>query len=456
MKLLGNAYLSTKKRMRPFVPSRKPQSQQLEMAEQFLAQWKSGAGLEANQLLAGMLLYTSQSVPFYRQYFAKNPQKDPAELTDWPVLTRDHLCNETASLQSMAGKKWKTWTHASGGSTGKPVIVVHDEHFAAKAAALRSLCAELFFKGPHYNKLILWGMVDEVDDAEEAPSFRSRIKNRVRTQMGLKTSHINTFAFTQQKFAACVRILQRQKPDFIFGYAGSIYELAKYLEENSIKVPHAPKMIGTTAQTLHPFMRERIERVFGTKICDHYGSREVGPAAWQHPNGAMCFPKFFSKVEVVDADGQPVAVGEQGRILVTTLHNYSMPLIRYDIGDLGVMGEDMSVEGYPCATLTEISGRTSEEFTTVDGSKICAPFFINLFYYKPWLDQFYIVQKKRDLVEIMYIPTEAAGQVPDDERNAITQKIQTVMSKQCQVDWIKVSEIPTTKSGKRLFIRSEV
>lgn len=455
MNTLGLTYLAARNHVNMISPSKMKKSQKDVLIERFLAEWRTFNEIKPEPLLSNILKFSSENIPFYQEYFRANPEKNLKVLTDWPILTRDHLCNESEGLKATRPSGWKTWTHASGGSTGKPVAVVHDEYFAAKAQALRNLCSEIFFGGPHYNKLILWGMTDEVE-SRMPTGFKARALDEIRVMMGLKTSHINTFEFTEQKFKKCIRILNHQKPQFIFGYAGSIYELAKYMDERSIRPSRPPQLIGTTAQILYPFMRDLIEKVFECKVCDHYGSREIGPAAWQHPDGDMYFPKFFTRIEVVDANGKSVPEGIQGKILVTTLHNYTMPLIRYDIGDMGVLGEDTFFHGYPFSTLKEITGRSSDEFINKRGSRVGAPFFIHLFYYRPWLDQFHIVQRDYDCIEIMYIAKQPATEVPDEDRHEIDQRIRKVMTDQCRIVWEKVDKMPTTKAGKRLYIRSEV
>jgi phenylacetate-CoA ligase len=455
MNALGLTYLATKRHVNLISPSRMKTSQKEVLTERFLAEWHAYNEISPDTILADTLQYSSENIPFYRTYFAQNPDKNAKVLADWPVLTRDHLWNDADALKATSPSGWKTWTHASGGSTGKPVVVLHDEYFAAKAQALRMLCSEIFFGGPYYNKLILWGMSDEVE--RQIPTgLKDKALDQIKVLMGIKTSHVNTFEFTEHKFKQCVGIISHQKPQFIFGYAGSVYELAKYMDDRSIRPSRPPNIVGTTAQTLYPFMRECIEKVFQCRVCDHYGSREVGPVAWQHPDGDMYFPKFFSRIEVVDADGRAVPEGEPGKILVTNLHNRSMPLIRYDIGDTGILGEDAYYHGYPFSTLKEIKGRSSDEFITKRGSRVCAPFFINLFYYRSWLDQFHIVQRDYDYIEIMYIPKPPQSQIPDDERQEIDERIRKVMTAQCRIVWTKVDKMPTTKAGKRLFIRSEV
>lgn len=455
MNVLGSVYLHARRRWDEVIPRSTEEDQKSVLTEQFRNEWFARSNIDSEQLLEHILEYTADNVPFYRQYFARHRDRDPSILTDWPILTRDHLFNDFDKLKSTEFTGWKTWLHASGGSSGQPVAVMHDEYFAAKAQALRELCKELFFNGPHYNQLILWGTDQEVEDGVLA-GIKTQIKDEVRLWLGIKTTQVNTCEFTGEKFEQCVDVLRRQKPDFIFGYAGSIHELARYLEANNIEPSQPPKMIGTTAETLHPFMRQRIEQVFKCKVCDHYGSREIGPAAWQHACGDMYFPKFFSKVEVVDAHGQGVALGETGRILLTGLHNHAMPLIRYDIGDIGVQGQDTMFKGYPFSTLKAISGRSSETFVNAAGTRVAGLFFIDLFYFRPWLDQFYIVQRDYSLIEIMYVCKDPDVDVPDEDREEIVREIEAIMAGNCRVIWTKVDDIPVTKSGKRLFIRSEV
>ncbi len=451
---IATLYVSTRQHIDRVSPISEKKNNQQRLTEKFLQEWAARREVAADQLLSESLAYAMERVPYYNDYFKSNPFLNPQNLSHWPILNRDHILSAGDRLKATGCERWKTWTHASGGSTGKPVTVVHDEHFAAKASALRKLCGRMFFDGPHYNKLILWGMNKEVIAGEAKIGIQ--VKDFMRELIGLRTRHINTFEFSDGKFRECVRILRRQKPQFIFGYAGSVYELAKYLDENRIEFPRHVKMIGTTAQTLHGFMREKIEKVFNCRVCDHYGSREVGPLAWQHKNGDMYFPEFFAKLEVVDEDGKEVAVGERGRILVTTLHNFSMPLIRYDIGDTGILGKSVERDGYPFATLKKISGRETEEFINVRGSRVCGPFFINLFYYRPWLDQFHIVQKDYDRIEIKHVLKEGYSDVPTPDRDEIEGRIRQVMSENCSITWTPVKEVPTTKAGKRLFIRREM
>lgn len=455
MNLAGRSYLAVKNFLKPpFNP--RPDERQM-LTSQFLHEWEEQREINPATILARALRHAVTTVPYYRNWFAQNPDKNSSNLRDWPILTRDLLRDQFSQLQSENPLTKNSWTHASGGSTGKPVTVIHDEYFAAKAQALRELCAKLFYGGPYYNKLVLWGMSGDIErQINSNQAFTKQLKNFLLQLGGIKTSHINTFNFTREKFEECAHILTYQKPEFIMGYAGSVYQLAKYLEEQQITPKGRIYKIATTAQTLYPFMRDKIEQVFNCEVCDHYGSREVGPIAWQHSNGEMYFPKFFSTVEVVDNHGNGCVEGEEGKILITSMHNFSMPLIRYEIGDMGVSGPDRVHAGYPFSALTHILGKSNEEFIRKDGTLIHGQFFINLFYNRPWVDEFHVVQKEHERIQILYVPTNQHTRPPPTDVEEINERIKNVMGHRCEMLWQKVDEIPVTGAGKRLYVRSEV
>ena len=125
---------------------------------------------------------------------------------------------------------------------------------------------------------------------------------------------------------------------------------------NEKSLPIRPQVaIMTSAGTLHPLMREKIETAFQCKVFNRYGSREVGDIAseCEAHAGLHVFPSG-NYIEIVDDQGHPVPNGEEGNILVTNLYNYAMPLIRYYIGDRGVLSRS---DRCACGRQGQISGK---------------------------------------------------------------------------------------------------
>ena len=421
-----------------------------QLENEFLAQLRSGNVPETDELLSNILLYAKERIPYYRDALGDSDPGMPLE--GWPVLTKSLIRAHYNALKAPDIESRNYWEHASGGSTGKAIYVIHDQLFAARAEAVRKFAASTFYGGPYLNQLVLWGSDDDIQsrgDKTRAPI----VKNWLREKMGIRTTLINTFDLSQEKLAEAAATVLRQKPQLILGYAGSVYQLAKYMKQHRIRVKQRPRVVQLTAQTCYPFMREMIEEVFQCQICDHWGSREVGPVSWEDAEADLCICDQFAVVEVVDDNNRPVSAGEEGRILVTTLHNFAMPLIRYDIGDRAVMGAPKTVGGRRYPTLRRVLGKVTEDFIGSRGQLVHGMAFIRIFYFCEWIDEFQVVQKEVDLVEIIYV---SAGAKTSVEVKDIEQKIRALLGQKCRVVWTPVTEIPKTSAGKHLYIRSEV
>jgi len=104
-------------------------------------------------------------------------------------------------------------------------------------------------------------------------------------------------------------------------------------------------------------MRKTIERHFAAPVHENYGFNEFGIVASRCPEGGRYHVNTeHCLVEIADEDGRPCPPGQRGRLLVTTMVNLAMPLLRYDSGDLAE-----AVEG-PCPC-----GRTLPAFGTIHG-----------------------------------------------------------------------------------------
>ena len=447
MNLLGQSFDAIKGKIFP-----REESAWKEQAYAFLDEIESGQFPDSDDALAHMLEYARTTIPYYQRLHETHPLT-PASLEMVPPLTKELIRANYDALKAPDIDARLHWEHASGGSTGKPVKVIHDEHFAATCEALSMFATRHCFGGPFTNQLVLWGSAEEVLEEQPVPTLKSQIKDKLLLAMEKKTTTFNTFNFTPEKMVACVETLNRQKPEFIFGYAGSVYELAKYMQARGIKPARAPQVALLTAQTCYPHMREMIETVLGCQICNHYGSREVGPVSWEACDGKTYHFDFIHLVEVVDDGNRRVPPGTEGRVLVSTLHNFAMPLIRYDIGDRAIMGERATLAGRSLPTFEQIVGKTAEHFKTPDGTLVHGQFFINLFYFRDWIDAFQVVQKTTTSIDVLYTQNSDSNQADIKD---ITVKIKHVMGAECTVTWRPVEVIPKTAAGKQFCIRSDL
>lgn len=214
-----------------------------------------------------------------------------------------------------------------------------------------------------------------------------------------------------------IRILMSVRPTIIGGRPSALWELANALRERAMDPPR-PRLIASGAELLFPHARKLLEEVFYCRVTDNYNCEEAGNLAWQcpahpdrmHPNTATVW------IETVDQGGKAVAAGEEGRLVITNLYNYSSPFIRYEMGDRGTLlaSEDCSC-GFkgPVMRLTE--GRTENFIILPDGREISPRLMYEVvnsaFPHEKtgWnmIDAilvFQIVQEKTDLIVLKIVP----------------------------------------------------
>jgi phenylacetate-CoA ligase len=160
-------------------------------------------------------------------------------------------------------------------------------------------------------------------------------------------------------------------------------------------------------------------------------------------------------VEIVDEEGNAVPAGVEGNIVVTSLINYAMPLVRYAIGDRGVLApERVCACGRQGQILAKVTGRNVDAFKTKEGVLIDGEYFTHLLYFRSWVQRFQVVQQ--DLSTIVFKVVKTAADATEQELTEIVQNTRAVMGADCQVDFQFLADIPPAASGKYRYTISEV
>ena len=337
--------------------------------------------------------------------------------------------------------------NTSGGSTGEPVRFVQDNFYTKYRAYTNKYYYEtiLNIKEERVKKIILWG--SEKDLFKQNRDFKSRFENWLNN-----TVFLNAFKMSPEDMKNHIKIINSYKPFFIRGYAGSLFELSKYIEENNINI-HKPKFIVSSAEVLQSEMRSKIEKIFSAKVYNYYGSREVNGIAGECKFNSMHIFSFWNYIEVLDNNNNSVKEDEEGRIIVTNLYNYSMPLIRYEIGDAAILGTKNCRCGSSLPVLQSITGRLTDHFITRDKKMIYGAYFRHLFFFKDWIKRYQIIQENYDTVRIKMVVNKNRA-IELQEKQEIEDKIRFVMGNNCIVIWDVVEDISTTETGKYLYTQS--
>lgn len=406
--------------------------------------------LQSKRLLA-LIIHACQTVPYYRDLHidvdAISEENVFEEIKKFPILTKDIIRKEGDRLYSEVYTKSQVgdWMYedTSGGTTGEPVKFLHSGHYFDSDQGAALFADEFAGRKIGDFQIRLWG--SERDIISGKKDWMNKIYRWMRAEMFL-----NTFQMNDATMAEYVRIINKKKPKMILAYAQSAREIAKYIEDNNISV-HSPNGVMTSAGTLDNDTYELLKRVFKCPVINRYGSREVGCMACScEKNEGLHINSRGVFVETLRDDGTLCDDEEEGRIIVTNLQEYAMPLIRYEIGDVGSLTKHACSCGRGLPMLKKLSGRIVGVFLTEDGNRVDGEYFTHLFYNCKWVKQFQVIQEGFNDVVVNYISTSE----PDFDTLCapdMTAKIRLVMGEKCNVTYNKVDDIPETKSGKRAY-----
>jgi phenylacetate-CoA ligase len=359
-----------------------------------------------------------------------------------PLLTKAGIRGYWRELRAEGVRHWGVVTNYSGGSTGEPVPLLQDATCRRwSTAAFRYYYERVHgVEEPYVKKVLLWG--SERDTLQLRESMRARVANRLT-----RTVLLNSFRMTRADMEHYVQTINEFQPVFIRGYTSSLEELARHVLSSG-ELNHHPEFVISSAEPLTPQLRLLLGNAFGCPVYSFYGSRECSSIAGECQHGLHHVFSYNHWVEVVDDAGRPVGDGEEGRVLVTTLHNRVMPLILFDIGDRAVKGSSACECGWDTPTLRAVNGRTSDHFLLRDGTLIYGEFFTHLLHGHPRLEAFRFVQEDYDKIRVEVIPGDALSL---DERSRVEWQVKQVMGEAMTVSWVECDSRPLTAQGKRLY-----
>jgi phenylacetate-CoA ligase len=236
-----------------------------------------------------------------------------------------------------------------------------------------------------------------------------------------------------------LRVIQ---PDIIGAHPSLLAAIAKVIEEKGYTVH--PKMLLLGGEVAYPHVREYIEKIFCCPTRDKYGAYEMFSIAWECTCQNMHIDADAVIVEVL-RDDTPVAPGERGEIVATSLWNKAMPFIRYRLGDIGILSDEICACGRGLPLLKEIEGRFDDFIILPSGDIVPSTRVASFFFTVPYIDQFKMIQDKKTHITIQIVPQK--GFTVDIER-MLAENIQKVLGEPVDIDVEKVDHIEYTGAGK--------
>ncbi len=415
------------------------------------SQWVSAERLREQQweALRRVLFHASAEVPYYREAWAAlgiRPEAvaDPEDFRCLPILTKEVIRTRRADLVA-ATHRGRNTVKSTGGSTGVPVHFEHDRGSYEWRIATRMRGYGWAGYEDGERALYVWGV------PVGNPPWRQRFKEGLHHAI-LRQRYVNSFRFSEDRLAACLRTMQRFRPRFVVAYTMPIYQLARFVLDRGLRA-WRPQAILTGAEKLYPPQRAAIAAAFGCPVFNTYGSREFMLIASECPERQGLHLSAENLYVEVMRDGRPAKPGELGELVVTDLHNYGMPFIRYAIGDVGIASDRRCPCGRGLPLLEDVEGRVLDLIVTPDGRMVPGEFFPHLMKEFSEVRQFQVVQMSRDRVAISLV---LAHPLVEDRLAYLRREILAVLGGELALELRFVDEIPLTASGKHRVTVSRI
>lgn len=374
------------------------------------SQWWPADRIVERQLgqLEGLLHHAVQSVPWYARRADAFTQalKGGLDLRRWqelPVLERSDIQAAGEALISTAippdhGGISEIFT---SGSTGTPIRAVRTQLWELFWSAF-TLRDHLWHRRDLAGKL---ATIRESGKGKAPYPTGQRAENWGRSSAPLFDTGPSVSLNIMSPIDQQAEWLQRENPDYLLTHPTIVEGLARYALDHGLAMPRL-RQIETLSEILQPSVREICRTAWDVPLVDMYTAREAGYIALQCPDHEHYHVQAEGILaEVLDDAGRPCAPGEVGRIVVTPLHNFAMPLIRYAIGDYAEVGPPCPC-GRGLPTLQRILGRRQNMLRLPSGETrwpLLSSTDIRDLLSRAPIRQYQVVQRRTDRLELRLV-----------------------------------------------------
>ncbi len=367
-----------------------------------------------------------------------------------PILTKKIMQENLEELCSSATPKQERILNSSGGTTGNPASFYQDKKVFSEMEAHFLLI--LSFAGWTADDMIfsLWGNAKDF----LKPKKLGRIKPWLA---GFQ--QLNAFRYSNDNMKDWVKAIKRHKKVFLYGYACALNDFAAYCAENNIIFNNIGGVISTAEQLL-PHYKKTIEKSFNCKVYDQYGAREVQSIACECENSNMHILTTSAYTEFLPLEENAIHEYDTlaQRLILTSLTNYTMPLLRYEIGDFA--SPITTKEKCKCNREHELMqmnvGRIGGTLFAPTGEKMYSSLFVRQVCAIAGIANFQFRQKSLREIELYIVKNKDFTNKSEQDFASFQKDFSTDICPGANLTIYYVDDIPRTQGGKHRQVVCEI
>lgn len=388
--------------------------------------------------LKRLLIYTYNHFEFYKVLFDKlkfDPYaiKRIQDIQKLPVMDKESYREFSYSLVKKNPDFYKKYYRdGTSGTTGKPLTIYRT--WNERAYMLAKYLRSLFLNGYRYRDITFC-----------LPSpHRITESDSILQKFGLLRRECISYTEPVDKM---VEGYQKSQADFLYANKSQLIQMAQYIRNNNITIKK-PRMINSSGELLDSNSKNIIESIFGNdRIFEVYGAVEFGNLAFQIL-GDKNF-HFNHDTNLIELDNNGKIDKTKGRCIITDLHIFSFPLIRYKLDDWIEMEDKGGLR-----IITKILGRNDDWVTLKDGSRIPFHHFYEVMENKSMVRQFKFIQENINLIKVYVILDRSADKKGFEK--LLLSDLKMKISDSIDYEIIYPDQMPPDPAGKLRMVISKI
>lgn len=392
----------------------------------------------------GIFKYHFKNNPSYKNFIGR---ESVIRWEDIPIMTKTAIQAPLSDRFSKGYSIKNSHLHNTSGSSGTPFFFAKDKYCHALSWAII------------YDRFEWHGIKNGKDLQARfygiPKGLKGGLKERIKDFISARV-RFPIFDLSDKVLDQFLKSFMTRPFVYVNGYTSSLVMMAKYCIEKNITIKSVCptlKKVFTTSEVCDDLDKKILENGFGVPVINEYGAAELDLIGFEDQNGDWLVNYETLFVEILDENNEPVAEGQEGKVVVTSLYNKAMPFIRYELGDRAILKKQKKG---PYQVLESVKGRTNDIAILPSGKKVPGLTFYyiskKLLEDGGFMKEFVIRQQKTNHFHYEYV---ANRKINAQEIKNVMSAMELYLEKGLEITFKKTDVIKRSASGKLKHFFSE-
>lgn len=397
------------------------------------SQWWSPERIREHQqrCLVSLMRHAVTNVPFYQRLNLRAAMiVHASDLQRFPVIGKHDIQRDPDAFLAPGFTAAELYSSRTSGSSGQPTTTYFDRRtwlLCKYALKMRRIVATAGL--PFMQRVLIV--------SEQPPELLAAGTRSGPSGLGVFFSQQRVSIHTP--IAGHLAMLAAYRPHIVYAFPSYLTDLIASAERSDVSPPKIATLY-TSSEVLTPAARARIENAFQGRLFDVYGSTEFKEVAWQCRAG-----RYHLNFESVYAEPQAPEV--RAPVILSTVCNLAMPLLRFDIGDRALFGADICPCGRAAPHMLEFVGREGDMIELPSGRRLSPYLLTTAIESESSILQYRIFQTRSNAFRVEVI-VRSPGQSALWQRDVCAQ-LARIIGEPAEFEVREVDALERAASGKR-------